>query len=222
MTQAISISKAKVLNYIQCPRRLWLEQYNPELEEPSPTMDEALERCAEARAKAKSTFGEGGGVHVDAQRGLRSALEQTRNALSAKTELLFDAAFEFDGVVIQIDILKSDGMQTRIVDIRSDDRLTAVAIDDCAVQAWTLRNLGYDSVISTVAIQRAEAVTASSFEDSFELHDVTDKVSARIGDIAALVAAAREVLQSLEEPAIEVGAQCSQDYPCPFIQHCSR
>jgi hypothetical protein len=222
MTQAISISKAKVLNYIQCPRRLWLEQYNPELEEPSPTMDQALERSAAARAQARSAFAEGVGVQVDAQRGLRSALEQTRNALDAKAELFFDAAFEFDGVVIQIDILKSDGVQTRIVDICSDDRLTAVAIDDCAVQAWTLENLGYDHVRSTVAIPRAEAAAASSFEDLFELHDVTDKVSARTGDIAALVAAARTVLQSLDEPAIEVGAHCNQAYPCPFLQHCSR
>lgn len=220
MTQAISISKAKILNYIQCPRRLWLEQYNPELEDPVQAMDEALEQTTAAKEAAHRSF-DGAGIKVDAQRGLRSALEQTRTALQSDTRVLLDAAFEFDAVVVQVDVLQRGDGQTSIVKVCADNDASVTAIDDCAIQAWTLRNLGHDNVACNVAIPRPDAQSRGTFEDLFDLRDVTGDVSRRVEDIAPIVDAARQVLQSLDEPLTAVGPQCRQGYPCPFLSHCA-
>jgi hypothetical protein len=223
MTQAISISKAKILNYIQCPRRLWLEQYNPELEDPAPAMDAALDRAAAAKRAARASFDQGVGVRIDAKRGLRSALEQTRNALDADAAMLFDAAFEFDAVVMQVDIFRSDADRVSIVNVCGTDPMPPDAIDDCAVQAWTLGNLGRKQITCEVATPRSGVEPSAPFERLFELHDVSEAVAHRVEEIGPIVAAARAVLESLDEPAsIAVGPQCQRSYPCPFLAHCAR
>jgi hypothetical protein len=220
MTQAISISKAKILNYIQCPRRLWLEQYNPELEDPEQAMDEALEQTTAAKKAAHRSL-DGAGIKVDAQRGLRSALEQTRSALESDASVLLDAAFEFDAVVVQVDVLRRDGSRMSIVKVCADNDASVAAIDDCAIQAWTLHSLGHDDIVSNVAIPRASEESGVAFEDLFEIRDVTADVSRRVPGIAPIVDAARQVLQSLDEPMTSVGPQCQQGYPCPFLSHCA-
>ena len=39
----IAISKTKLLHYLQCPKRLWLEQYSPELEDETAIDDASIE-----------------------------------------------------------------------------------------------------------------------------------------------------------------------------------
>ena len=73
----IAISKTKLLRYLQCPKRLWLEQYSPELEDEDAYDQAAIETGRVVGEKAREIFGNGAGQLIDHNRGLRSAVAET-------------------------------------------------------------------------------------------------------------------------------------------------
>ena len=53
----------------------------------------------------------------------------------------------------------------------------------------------------------------------FTYADVTAQARSRLPTVPRLVAELRAVL-SADEPAVPMGAQCTQPYDCPFIDYC--
>ena len=224
MTQAINLSKSKILNQIQCPRRLWLEQYNPELEEPSVEMDTVLDNEAYVADIAKRLFSSGQAIHINSRRGLRSAIDQTHAALAENGNTpIFDATFEFDGVQVQVDILDRSNPTPKAIEVKCADEIVDSFIDDCAIQAWTMEQLGMNDISIAIAHAPRSAAfeNAASFSDVFTETDVTAQVRQRATDVARIADAARAVLASLEQPRADVGDQCTRRYPCPFLDYCA-
>ena len=98
----IAISKTKLLSYLQCPRRLWLAQYSPELEDESAIDHAAIATGQVVGAKARDVYGRGAGHLVNHDRGLRNAIAETEALLAAGgSEPLFEATFDHEGLTVQ-------------------------------------------------------------------------------------------------------------------------
>ena len=78
MPPPMSLSKTKLQSYAQCPRRVWLETYNPELEEPSDEKGMLLAAGNAVGAIARELYGRGKGHVVSGNRGLRAAIDATQ------------------------------------------------------------------------------------------------------------------------------------------------
>ena len=105
MRAPIALSKTKLLSLNQCPRKLWLETYSPELTpEPSAEKTALLARGNVVGELARQLYGGGLGTVVSFERGLRAAIDATR-ALVARggNEPIFEATFDHDGVSVRID-----------------------------------------------------------------------------------------------------------------------
>jgi Domain of unknown function(DUF2779) len=224
MAHPVSLSKTKLLAYLQCPRKLWLEQYSPELEDEGALDRAGLETGRVVGVMARSVFGANGGHHISAERGLRAMVATTEALIAADfAEPIFEATFDYDGLTVQVDMLDRREDAMRIVEVKSSASVKPHHIDDCAIQAWTLEQLGLPVQGVAVAHIDPEFVYAGDgdYTALFVEEDVTAEARERAREIPAVVAGARSTLEALDEPAAVIGEHCRTPYICPFFEHCA-
>jgi Domain of unknown function(DUF2779) len=223
MPPRIGLSKSKLLSYLQCPRRAWLETYSPELEEPGRDAAAARATGRAVGAVAREVYGHGAGHHVSSERGLRGAIETTHSLLAAGgSEPIFEASFDYDGVVAQIDILERNG-EPRIVEVKASTQVAEHHFTDCSIQAWILRESQIPVRRIVIAnVDREFAYPGEGrYDGLFKETDVTDEVGERLASVPDIVAQARATLTALDEPETPIGKQCLVPHECPFFAHCA-
>jgi len=221
---SIAISKTKLLSYLQCPRRLWLEQYSPELEDEEAFDQAAVETGRVVGAMAREVYGRGTGHLVSHERGLRSAVTETATLIKAGgNDPIFEATFDHDGVTVQVDVLdRSDG-KLQIIEVKSSTKVKDHFLSDCAIQAWTLGQLGMQPSGTKLALidNTFEYAGDDNYEGLFREVDLTPDLEPLMTTVPEAVSATRETLDSLDEPTREIGAHCRTPHPCPFFERCS-
>jgi hypothetical protein len=217
-----NLSKDQILNHLQCPRRFWLEQYHPEVEGDATEMEAALDAEEVAAATARALYTGDGIVAISGRLGLRSAIEQTGNALE-KGVIVLDATFEHEGISARIDIVDWTGDSHRAISVTAAAQISTHHIENCAIQSWVLSGLGITEHRHIIGMRNAQSSDGASFSDAFSLEDVTDRVSAELAGIEPTVNAARALHASLNEPADQTGPHCRKPgYACPFLEYCDQ
>src|SRR5213078_4945078 len=161
------LSKSKILDGLQCAKRLWMEIHQPEEGE----FSEASERLFSAGHRvgevARSLFP--GGVLIDTGGDLRAAIEKTRDALARPGDLtIFEPTFEHQGVLVKADVVVRKRGRLRLVEVKAAGGVKDHYFHDVAVQYWVLRGAGYEPSRSTSRISTrvssipATAITADS------------------------------------------------------------
>jgi len=220
----IAISKTKLLSYLQCPKRLWLEQYSPELEDEDSYDEAAIETGRVVGTMAREVYGKGAGHLVSHERGLRSAVTETTALLDAGGgDPIFEATFDYDGVTVQVDVLDRSAGTLQIIEVKSSTKVKDHFLSDCAIQAWTLNQLGVQlSATKLALINNAFKYSGNgNYEDLFHEVDLTPDLESLVASVPETVSRTRETLDSLDEPTREIGAHCRTPHPCPFFAHCS-
>jgi hypothetical protein len=225
MRAPIALSKSKLLSLAQCRRKLWLETYSPELvPEPSAEKTALLATGNVVGEIARQLYGHGGGHVVGFDRGLRAAIDATRTLVErGGRDPIFEATFDHDGVSVRIDVLERSESEPKIVEVKSSARVKDHYLDDCAIQAWALKQNGLRVRQIAVATLNPEFVYAGDgcYEGLLVETDVTERVQERLAAVGELVAAARRTLAALDEPAVAVGTHCGAPHGCDFYAHCA-
>lgn len=214
------LSKSRLLSYRQCPRRLWLHTFRPELAE-----DDA---AAAARFATGTQVGEiARNLHTDGLlivgETLARSLTLTRQALQATPKRpLFEATFEHDKVLVRADLLLPVRKGYRLVEVKSTTTVKDPHYEDAAVQAWVTREAGMTLAAVEIAhIDNAFVYPGNNNYGSLFTHvDVTRETQALGREVPAWVKGARHTLAG-KEPDIEIGDQCHQPYDCPFFGYCN-
>jgi hypothetical protein len=220
----IAISKTKLLRFLQCPRRLWLEQYSPELEDEDAYDQAAIETGRVVGAKAREIYGNGAGRLVSHNRGLRSAVTETAALLEAGgNEPIFEATFDYDGLTVQVDILERTADAASIIEVKSSTSVKDHFLADCAIQNWTLQQLGLVPASTRLALINNQFDYGGDldYDGLFHEVDLTPDLEPLITAMPETVAATRDTLESLDEPERQIGTHCTKPYPCPFFDHCA-
>ena len=220
----IAISKTKLLSYLQCPRRLWLAQYSPELEDESAIDHAAIATGHVVGAKAREVYGQGAGHLVNHDRGLRNAIAETEALLAAGgSEPIFEATFDHQGLTVQVDVLDRAGAAPRVVEVKSSTQPDDHHLADCAIQVWTLRQRDLPVAGASLALIDSAFVYQGdgNYDGLFHEIDLTADVDAMLATVPGIVDGARATLASLEEPERAIGTHCTNPFPCPFFAHCA-
>jgi predicted RecB family nuclease len=220
----IAISKTKLLSFLQCPRRLWLSQYSPELEDDRAIDHAAIETGHVVGAKAREVYGQGSGRLVNHDRGLRNAIAETEALLLTQDRApLFEATFDYQGLTVQVDVLDRSGAAPRIFEVKAATKPDDHHLSDCAIQVWTLRQLDVPVAGASLALIDSSFVYQGEgdYRGLFHEIDMTADVDAMLATVPAIVDGARATLASLDEPTREIGAHCTKPYSCPFFAHCA-
>ncbi|MDH4108578.1 MAG: DUF2779 domain-containing protein [Gammaproteobacteria bacterium] len=216
------LSKSKLLAARQCRRRLHLELHRPELAVIGKETQAALDTGNAVGRVAQSIYGTENSVLVAGNGGLERALRQTALLLRAATPApVFEAAFEYGGVLVRVDVLLPTGAGWRLVEVKASTRLEPEHVADCAIQLWVVEGAGCP--LAGVSVAHVDSQFVYPGDDAYGGLLREEDVEADARRLLPLVpewASDARAAATGPEPRVAVGAQCFKPYACPFVGHC--
>jgi hypothetical protein len=215
------LSKSRIAEFLQCPKRLFLSVHRPELKEESPSAQARFEIGHQVGALAQQLYPDGIMIG-DERNDLRAALEQTRQVLRDHPDKpLFEATLQHGGILIRADILIPDDQGYRMVEVKSSTSVKDYHLPDCAMQAWTIEHAGVHlNKISLMHIDNSFVYRVrGDYRGLLRESEIDGAVRPYMTQIADWISQAQNLLMG-DEPTINPGAQCSTPFDCPFMKHC--
>jgi hypothetical protein len=216
------LSKSRITAWRQCPKRLWLQINRPELLEETAEVERLYQIGNEVGELAQQLCPDG--ILIEDQDNLSAALVATKAALKNYPDRpIFEATFQHDGLLVRTDVLIPTRKGYRMTEVKSSTGVKPYHVDDCAVQAWVLKQ----NKVKLATIELAHVDTSFEYLGGGNYHGLlkSEQLDAEIKellvDIPKWINGARATLAGAE-PCIEPGEQCDDPFGCPFKAHCMR
>lgn len=216
------LSKSRITAWRQCPKRLWLQIHRPELLGVSGRAERAFQIGNEAGAIAQRLCPDG--ILIEDQNNLAAAIAATRSALDTHPDRpIFEATFQHDGLLVRADVLLPTRKGYRMTEVKSSTSVKPYHVDDCAVQAWVLKQ----NRIPLASIELAHIDTSFVYQGGGNYHGLfksvrlDSEIEVLLNQVPKWVSGARSTLAGAE-PCIEPGAQCDDPFECPFKAYCTQ
>ena len=204
----------------QCEKRLWLEVYRSDLIEYGSDVEQRFAVGDDVNDVARAQYPDG--VLVSYDRGAEGAVEETQRLIAEQPGTpIFEATFKAHDVLVRVDILNPCSGGFELIEVKSSTSVKDHHREDCAVQTWVLESAGIPvKVIYLCHIDRQFVYPGNGdYRGLFHYEDITEEVRELSLAVPQWVQRYREILNS-GEPKIEMGDQCENPYPCPFIDYC--
>ena len=217
-----TLSKSKFISFLQCPRRLWLETFRPELVEADESADARMEAGQHVGEVARSIFPDGLLIEGES---MAERVAKTREALNSKPKRpLYEATFTHENVRVMVDILQPARNGYRLIEVKSAASVKDYYLPDVSIQAWVLTGSGLKLSKVEVAYIDSRFVYQGNqnYRGLFDHKNVNAEVQKRLPDIPNQVKAALKTLAAKREPKDAPGKQCRSPFACPFWHHCAQ
>ena len=214
-----SLSKSKILLHRQCPKRLWLSIHHPELAKVNTATQARLEEGNKVGDIARQNYP--GGIFIDTLK-RSDALDLTKEAIQ-KRQVIFEAAFFEDNVLIRADLLIPDGNSYRLVEVKSSTSVKDYHLDDVAVQAWvmTKAEISPKGVFLAHIDNQFVYQGDGNYAGLFAEEDITQTVRENLPKVQSWVDAANKTLNLVSEPFEPTGDRCVKPFVCDFFEYCN-
>jgi hypothetical protein len=150
------------------------------------------------------------------------SVEKTRLLIEAGTEIIYEAAFQFDRVLVALDILvKKDG-KWYAYEVKSSSRISSTYYLDASLQYYVISRSGLE--LEDIAVVHMN--TGYTRKGPLELHKLFTIVSVKkealrnVQMIGDTIASEKETLELPQVPDIAIGEHCFSPYHCDFMGQC--
>jgi hypothetical protein len=224
MREKHQLSKSTFIRGAQCLKSLYLNKHRPFLRD---RMDAAqlnkFDRGHELGRLAWQLFPGG----VDCSPGHPSAyaraMQATDDLISAGATVIYEAVFQYDGVLVIPDILVSTGEGYAMYEVKSSRKISDVYLLDAALQTYVLKGAGIRLSDVFIIHVNADYVYPGGEHipgDFFRIVNVSRAVDVLQAFVHEKIREEKETIAATASPAIPVGPQCDSPYPCDFRGHC--
>jgi hypothetical protein len=218
-----ALSKSTFVRGIQCHKSLYLNKYHPELrDELSPKQEAIFERGTAVGKHAQKLFPDGIDVSPESYYDFSTSLKKTQEMIHDGANILYEAAFQYDGVLAVIDILCKDTEGWKLYEVKSSTNVSETHILDASLQYHVITHSGTQLVdifvvyINNEYIRQRELETTSLFNSVSVLNEVNENQKFVQENISVL----KEILKGKNVPDIDISEHCNSPYECDFTGHC--
>ena len=142
----------------------------------------------------------------------------------ARVGVIFEGAFEAEGVRIRVDILERKPNGWQFIEVKSSARVKPEHLDELAVQWHVITACGVDLVETQLTHIDTDYVRGDGDIDWLALfvhHDVTVEVHERLPLVPELIARMNATRALWKAPVIRPGLHCHNPYTCEFWKRCT-
>ena len=217
------LSKSTFLRGMQCEKSLYLYKNNYALKDPIPPATQLLfNRGHKVGELAQQLFPCGVDSSPSSRYKYRDAVAKTAALINEGVEIIYEACFQHDQVLVILDILvKKDG-QWYGYEVKSSAKITPVYVMDAAVQYHVITQYGIDlKDISLITLNRDYQLQDTlALNKLFKITSVFDKVQEYQDTFKDKIAEFKALIFNNEIPNVAIGNQCSSPYDCDFKGYC--
>lgn len=216
--ERISLSKTKVVNFLQCEKKLWLSNYGKQQAKSSLDSSLRMQHGDAIGVVARALFP--GGILVNAEQDCSPEI-QTKQLIESNLGPIYEAAFMHDDISVFIDILVPEDHGYHLIEIKSATKVSPHHIVDAAIQMRVAGHAGLKvNKVSVGCINNKFVYPGEgNYKGLIYLTDVSGAAWDLSGEVDEWFDAARKVLSS-SEPSVEIGPHCVKPYKCDFENYC--
>ncbi|KYG66449.1 hypothetical protein AZI86_05230 [Bdellovibrio bacteriovorus] len=205
-------------------KAIWLYRHQKEVADlPSDFQKNLFDQGKEVGALAIKMFPNGIMIDADHTQG-ELAIQTTQQAMKSHPEAIFEGGFQFENVLVRVDILKNNFDGTwDLIEVKSTNDVEPKAhYDDVAIQKWVLTNCG----IKLRSCNLMHLNREYSFENSLDMNSLfvikplDGLIAANLAEIEGFLPAIQATLNLSSTPLEDIGSRCNNPYPCEFTTYC--
>ncbi|MCB9047407.1 MAG: DUF2779 domain-containing protein [Chitinophagales bacterium] len=222
MTRHI-LSKSTFLKGCQCHKYLWLYKHKYEArDEESEGLSSTFSQGISVGELARNLFPGGVDASPIDHFNFQQSVLDTAKYIEQGQKVIYEAAFQYDGVLIAIDILVNEGGKWYAYEVKASTKVKDIFIQDVALQYHVITNCGIDLADISVIHLNNKYVRFGDLDikQLFTIESVLNNVLSMQDAIAGQIEVLKGVVASNEEPEIEMGNHCNNPYDCDFIGYC--
>ena len=205
----------------QCLKNIYLTIHNPELESLISPETEAVFDQGNRVGEIARTYYPGGTLVDNPPWDFVGSLSKTKELIAQGTTILYEAAFEYNGLYARADILtfsKETG-RWKMFEVKSSTKLKDEHLDDIGLQAWIIAKTGLPlEQISLLHINN-ECVFPN-LSNLFTTVDLTQSIRDIYPSILPKISEILSTIKKDTVPMVSIGPQCLAPYDCGFVNHC--
>lgn len=218
------LSKSTFIRGVQCLKSLYLYKNRYFLRDKlSPEQLAKFKRGTDVGVFAQNLFPGGVDCQPKSPSQYRKSVEKTGEVINQQlSDVIYEAAFQADGVLILLDILAKENGKWNAYEVKSSLKISDTYLMDAALQYYVLKHSGVEPEKFFLVHINPEYVFQDELEISelFTFVDVTEDAISKQGFVKAQIEKAKEALTLKSSPKIDIGPHCNNPYPCDFIGHC--
>ncbi len=217
------LSKSTFVKGMQCRKALYLNKFHKELKEEISSQQEAVfEQGTKVGELAQSLFPGGVDCTPESYFNFQEAVIRTRKEIEKGTKIIYEAAFQFNGVLAALDILVKVKSGWKAYEVKSSTSITETYHLDATIQYYTITNSGIDLKDISIVYINNEYIKKGpvDIKKLFKIESVKENVLQLLPGIPNQVDELKKVLTQKNVPSIDIGPHCGSPYPCDFAGHC--
>ena len=226
--ESVMLSKTSYIKGLKCEKLLWLNKNNKIVLTPPDASALALFlQGNKVGSLARKLFPDGKEVPFDGL-SFSQKIALTHEWLDKGVDTIFEATFNYGGVLVMVDILHKNADNTyEIYEVKSSSWNKSKKLkdfyqyfSDVAIQYWVLRGLGLNISKASLTLLNGDYVREKELEieELFIHKGITHEVLALQADIPATLSKFKAMLTDKNEPNIEIGVQCKKN--CSALDYC--
>ncbi|MBL0310161.1 MAG: DUF2779 domain-containing protein [Bacteroidetes bacterium] len=217
------LSKSTFIRGCVCSKSLWLYKNRRDLLRPTTISKQFIfDQGHEVGKLAHQLFPGGVDASPATPYNYQPSIEMTAKLVAKGTPVIYEAAFQHDGVLAALDILvkKEDGWYA--YEVKSSTTVHDVNVTDAALQFWVMTNCGIElKDISIIHINNEyERHGEIEVEKLFKMESLYPLVIALQDEISEMVTELKNVVTGDDCPETPIGKQCTSPWTCDFKEHC--
>ncbi len=218
----MKLSKSLYTRGLQCQKSLWLKKHKKDVLTPPDSKAQAIFQNGNVVGDlACKLFPNGVEIPYDNST-FQDKITLTQDYINQGYENIYEATFEFDGILIMVDILNIKDNSVIINEVKSSTQIKDIYLHDASVQYYVLNGLGYDiKKVNVIHINnnyvRDEELDINQL---FCVVDVTYEIKELQANIKNNLEIFRKTLSKEEEPNIDIGTHCNDPYECDAKNYC--
>ena len=208
---------------MQCNKALYYNKHRKDLKDPPPPELEAIfAQGTSVGELACELFPGGVDCTPESYFDFQKAVIRTQEEIEKGTKIIYEAAFQYNGVLAALDILVKHDDGWRAYEVKSSTSVSETYELDAAIQYYCITNSGVDlKDISIVHINNQYVKDGPiDVHQLFTIQSVKEPVLNNLLKIPNQVTHLKKVLELEQEPEKDIGPHCSSPYSCDFAGHC--
>lgn len=217
------LSKSTFMYGCQCPKRLYLHKFKPGLSNPEDEQQGSMFSTGiDIGLLARGLFAGGVSAEPPDAFSYHLAVEKTKTFLAKDQPIIYEAAFNFEGVLCAIDILENKDGKWYAYEVKGSNSIKEPYKLDTSLQHYIITKTGLPLQDISIVHFNREYVRRGELEleKLFRIESVLDNALIKQDFVENKIAELKLLIEGKIEPPVKVGSQCSVPYECNFTQYC--
>jgi hypothetical protein len=217
------LSKSTFIRGFQCEKSLYLYKHNYNLKDKiQPQLQAIFNQGTNVGVLAQDLFPNGVDASPSSYYKMQESVFKTLEFIKNGKEIIYEATFQFNGVIAALDILVKDSEGWKAYEVKSSTSVSEVYITDAAIQYYSLINSGIDlkDIFIVHINNQYEKDGDLNIKELFTIESVYDKVQEVLPNISSQIERFKQVINQDEVPIVDIGLHCNTPYNCDFKRQC--